>query len=132
VKYLLDTNDWVSFLRKSSTGLLKRLATADESEIVLCSIVLAELLYGVRRSGSSQRNRAGVQAIADRFRCVAFDDECAAAYAGIRFELEQSGVPIGPNDMLIAAIAIANDLTVVTHNVREFSRVPGLRVEDWE
>lgn len=61
-----------------------------------------------------------------------FDDAAAERYAGLRAGLEKVGTPIGPNDMLIAAIALANDVTVVTHNVREFSRVPGLRVEDWE
>ncbi|MFU8807459.1 MAG: type II toxin-antitoxin system VapC family toxin, partial [Bradymonadaceae bacterium] len=66
------------------------------------------------------------------FKSVAFDDPCADHCGRVRAELAAQGTPIGPNDLLIAATALAHDLTLVTHNIREFSRVTGLRMEDWE
>lgn len=73
-----------------------------------------------------------VHAFANSFRSLPFDDVAAEAYARVRRELDTKGTPIGPNDLLIASIALTNDLTLVTHNTKEFGRVPGLPIDDWE
>lgn len=98
----------------------------------MCSIVKAELSYGVRKSQHPQRSLEKQQQFVDHFVSLPFDDKAAEIYGQIRAELERVGTPIGPNDLMIAAIAVANDVTLVTHNTREFSRVKGLKFEDWE
>ncbi len=108
------------------------MAATNEQEIALCSIVLSELLYGVYRSGRPAENLRAIKEIQDRFISFPFDDDCAAASGQIRADLARAGTPIGPNDLMIAAIAVTNNLTVVTRNTREFERVAGLRLENWE
>jgi tRNA(fMet)-specific endonuclease VapC len=98
----------------------------------LCSVVKAELFYGARKSQRPQRSLEKQQQFVNYFVSLPFDDEAAEVYGQIRAELERAGTPIGPNDLMIAAIAIANDVMLVTHNAREFRRVKGLRLEDWE
>ncbi|HSI37222.1 MAG: PIN domain-containing protein [Phycisphaerae bacterium] len=101
------------------------------AEVAVCSVVLAELIYGALRSARTAHNLAEVGAFAGRFVSLPFDDAAAQKAAEIRAHLAKPGTPIGPMDTLIAAIALANDLILVTHNTREFSRVPGLQLEDW-
>jgi tRNA(fMet)-specific endonuclease VapC len=100
----------------------------------LCSVVVGELIYGVLRSPTSHRaaNLALVAALRQQYPSLAFDDAAAQEYGSIRAHLAGLGTPIGPNDLLIAAIGLANGFTVVTHNTAEFSRVPGLPLEDWQ
>jgi tRNA(fMet)-specific endonuclease VapC len=102
------------------------------ADIALCSIVKAELHYGALRSGNPQAALAKLEVFLAPYRSLPFDDRCAAAYGRIRARLAQLGSLIGPNDLLIAAIAAVHGATLVTHNVREFSRVEGLTYEDWE
>jgi tRNA(fMet)-specific endonuclease VapC len=90
------------------------------------------LYYGAARSTNPARERAAVDAFAAPFACLPFDHTAADVYATIRADLESRGLPIGANDYLIAAVALANNLTLVTHNTTEFTRVKGLVVEDWE
>jgi tRNA(fMet)-specific endonuclease VapC len=94
--------------------------------------VKAELLYGARRSGRPADNLRALARFFEPIVCLPFDDECAERYGVLRGELERVGTPIGPTDLMIAATALAHDLVLVTHNVDEFSRVAGLRYEDWE
>jgi tRNA(fMet)-specific endonuclease VapC len=96
--------------------------------------VLAELLYGALHSGPIHQaaNLALIGNLRNQFISLPFDDRAAEEYGTIRAHLASLGTPIGPNDMLIAAIALANKLTLVTHNTTEFSRVPGLALEDWQ
>jgi tRNA(fMet)-specific endonuclease VapC len=94
--------------------------------------VKAELLYGARKSARIDRNLRLLQQFFDPFVSLPFDDRCAGEAGLIRLDLERSGRPIGPNDLLIAATARAHDLVLVSGNTREFGRVPGLRVDDWE
>ncbi len=101
-------------------------------EIRLSAVVKAELLYGARRSSRTADNLRLLTHFFEPIVCLPFDDECAASYGLLRVELERVGTPIGPNDLMIAATALAHDLVLVTHNVAEFSRVAGLRFEDWE
>lgn len=99
---------------------------------MLCSVVRAELIYGARRSARVEVNLNRLKSFAAPLQSLAFDDRCAHDYGLIRAELAAQGKPIGANDLLIAAMALAHDLTLVTHNTGEFSRVAGLRIEDWE
>jgi tRNA(fMet)-specific endonuclease VapC len=94
-------------------------------------ITVAELWFGARKSQRPDSNRRAIDAFLRAFEVLPFDREAAHAYAELRFELERIGRPIGERDLQIASIAAARDLTVVTHNTSEFSRVPGSRVEDW-
>ena len=130
--YLLDTNACIRILNNSSASLVNRLKQHLPSEISLCSIVKAELLYGARRSERVAENLQLLGRFFSTFGSLPFDDLCAEHYGPIRADLAMSGTLIGPNDLLIAATARAQDLTVVTHNTREFSRVIGLKTEDWE
>jgi len=133
VTHLLDTNSCVDHLRRGpASDVTAKLAAAVPGSVVLCSVVVAELLYGAHRSVRKGQTLSQVQAFCRNFRSLAFDDLAAEEYGWIRAHLAGMGTPIGPNDLLIASIAIANDLTLVTNNTSEFSRVPGLKLEDWQ
>ena len=95
-------------------------------------MVVAELLFGALRNRDVARNLAEVQKFTAGFVSLPFDDRAAPGYARIRADLTARGMLIGPNDLMIAAIALANGLTLVTHNTTEFSRVTGLQLEDWQ
>ncbi len=112
--------------------LVARLKQEDATQINLCSVVKAELLYGARKSERVEENLRVLESFFKPFVCLFFDDRCADYYGMIRAELAGSGMLIGPNDLMIAAIARAHDQVLVTHNTGEFSRVFGLRLEDWE
>lgn len=132
--FLLDANAWIAHLRGKDPCLSRRLAQTSPDEIRLCSVVLAELLYGAYHSGPAHEaaNLALVAQLQNRFASVPFDDSAADHWGSVRHHLAVQGTPIGPNDLMIAAIAIAQGLTLVTHNSDEFLRVPGLTVEDWQ
>jgi tRNA(fMet)-specific endonuclease VapC len=130
--YLLDTNVWVSFLRRPASPVVPRLQARRPDEIRVCSVVRAELVYGALRSANPIKTRSTVNALLLPYICLPFDETSAGIQAQIRHHLESLGTPIGPYDLQIAAIALANGCTLVTHNTAEFSRVPGLLIEDWE
>lgn len=130
--YLLDTNACIRILNNSSVPLISRLRHQTPSQIRLCAITKGELFYGARRSARVTDNLQVLARFFAPFVCLPFDDLCAEHYGTIRADLANQIGMIGPNDLLIAATARAHDLTVVTHNSREFSRVVGLRLEDWE
>jgi tRNA(fMet)-specific endonuclease VapC len=132
VRYLLDTNACIRLLNGSSAGVVERLEGCDPSEVAMSAVVRAELVFGARKSTHVAENLRLVDALFEPFVCLPFDDRAADAYGSVRADLERAGRPIGPNDLLIAATALAHDLTLVTHNMSEFGRVPGLRVDDWE
>jgi tRNA(fMet)-specific endonuclease VapC len=132
VKYLFDTNVCIRVLNGSSTGVIERLEGLDPSEVAMCAVVRAELVFGARKSTHVAENLRLVDAFFEPFVCLPFDDRAADAYGSVRADLERVGRPIGPNDLLIAATALANDLILVTHNISEFGRVPGLNLDDWE
>ncbi len=100
--------------------------------VCLCSVVKAELAYGALRSADPAANRVRVDTFTRPYRSLPFDDAAAEHFAVLRRHLESLGTTIGPYDLQIAAIALANNCTIVTRNTREFSRVPGLLLEDWE
>ena len=129
MRYLLDTNVWIHYL-KSAPPVEKRLRQTPARDIAVCSVVWAELLHGARKYGRREERLARMERTLSPFRSLPFDDAAARRYAEIRDDLEIRGNLIGPNDLLIAAIALANDLTLVTSD-SEFSRIEGLRTEDW-
>ena len=132
MRYLLDTNTCIGVLNGTSSPLRARQQATPASNIRLCSVVKAELLYGAEKSARPAQVKQKLSVFFARFKSMPFDDTAAAAYGELRAAVERTGQPIGPNDLLIAAIALSGGLTVVTHNVGEFSRVPGLLIEDWE
>ncbi|MEN8251940.1 MAG: type II toxin-antitoxin system VapC family toxin [Bacteroidota bacterium] len=130
--YLLDSNVCIHLLNERHAGIEQNFRSRSPSEIALCSIVKAELFFGARHS---QRVNANLQRLKQFFAPLAslpFDDRCAEEYGQIRAELTSQGKLIGPNDLLIAAIARTHDVILVTHNTSEFSRIVGIRIEDWE
>ncbi len=132
MSFLLDTNACVNYLRQAHGPVAQRLATLPATEVAVCAVVKAELYFGVAQSASPAENRARLEAFLAGLQSWPFDDGAAEIYGDLRAQLTQAGTPIGPNDLLIAAIALAHGATLVTHNTREFSRVPGLAREDWE
>ena len=132
MNYLLDSNACIVFLNKRSDKLKQRLELCQPQQIVLCSVVKAELLYGAMKSQNPKASLFKVENFCVHFQSLPFDDKAAESYGKIRSELSALGTPIGGNDFMIAAIALANNVTLITHNTREFGRVNGLLLEDWE
>jgi tRNA(fMet)-specific endonuclease VapC len=132
MKYLLDANTCIRLLNADDEAVTSRYAACQPADIVLCSVVKAELAYGARRSARVEFNLKRLEYFAAPLQCLPFDDRCAHDYGLIRADLAAQGKPTGANDLMIAAIARAHDLILVTHNTGEFSRVVGLRIEDWE
>ncbi|HXE54146.1 MAG TPA: type II toxin-antitoxin system VapC family toxin [Tepidisphaeraceae bacterium] len=130
--YLLDTNAWISYLNAPTFPVAQRLARTSPASVRLCSVVKSELYYGAYRSARVPANLALLTRLATQFASVPFDDAAADHCGRFRAHLAALGTPIGPNDVMIASIAVANGFTLVTHNVREFSRIPGLAIEDWQ
>ncbi|MGV0104756.1 Ribonuclease VapC [Nostoc sp. DSM 114160] len=128
----LDTNACIIFLNRPMSAVRQRLESLSPADIVVCSIVKAELFYGAMRSNNPARTLALQEAFLNNFVSLPFDDRAARIFGAIRADLGKVGTPIGPNELQIAAIALVNNLTLVTHNTREFSRVNGLVIEDWE
>jgi tRNA(fMet)-specific endonuclease VapC len=108
-----------------------KLIETDPDEIFLCSIVKAELFYGAHKSNNPLKTIKAQKEFCNRFKSLPFDDSAAEVYGEIRSSLEKKGQIIGPNDLIIASIAKANGLILITHNGKEFNRVEGLSVEDW-
>lgn len=134
MKYLLDTNACIGWLRQNQRNLVARIKQENCSNLAICSVVVGELIYGVERSAASHRadNRMRVEQLRRRLVSFSFDDIAADHYGKVRAALDSIGTPIGPNDLMIASIALAHNLTLVTHNLMEFGRVPGLKLEDWQ
>ena len=132
MKYLLDTNACIRILNGTSPRVVDQLERLNPADVAISAVVKAELAFGARRSRHVAANLRLVDAFVEPFVCLPFDGRAADVYGSIRADLEREGRPIGPNDLLIAATALAYSLTLVTHNVSEFNRVPGLSVVDWE
>ena len=130
--YLLDTNTCINYLNGRAIQVLRRLQQTPVADVVVCSIVKAELQYGVRRSSNPQGELLKVEQFLAPYRSLAFDDQAAEHYGLIKAQLASQGNMIGPNDLLIAAIALSHRLTLVTHNTGEFGRIPQLMLDDWE
>jgi len=130
MRYLLDTNVVIA-LSKGAPMLQRWLRHCPADDLALSSIVLAELEYGIAKSARQAHNRRVFDSIIEAFAIIPFDRAAAREYGVLRTVLERVGRPIGPNDLLIAAHARALNLTLVTDNTTEFTRVEGLRLENW-
>jgi tRNA(fMet)-specific endonuclease VapC len=131
--HLLDTNICIRHLRNPrKSPLADRLAGRAYGDVVLCSVVKAELIFGALHGKQQRARLARLDNFLSLFPSIPFDDLAARVYGEVRAELARQGLSIGPNDLLIASIALANHLVLVTHNTSEFGRVPGLQIEDWE
>ena len=130
MKYCLDTNTLIYFF-KGLGNVSNRLLATPPGEIAIPTVVLYELEVGIGKSTSPRKRINQLREITSLVDIISFGLAEAKCAAGIRINLEQQGIPIGPHDILIAASAIANNSTLVTHNTSEFKRVSGLKIEDW-
>lgn len=129
--YLLDADICIHLLNEANPQIEARFREYSPREIALCSIVKSELLYGAHRSTRTDANLQRLNKFFAPLQSLPFDDHCAAHYALIRADLAAQGKPIGPNDLMIAAIARTHDAVLVTRSAAEFGRVAGLRLEHW-
>jgi tRNA(fMet)-specific endonuclease VapC len=128
---LLDTNICIYFLNRASEKIIEHFRRLSPAEIKLSSITVAELFYGADKSKARIKNRKIAEEFVSTFQIIPFDAKCCNNYSKIRNSLEKSGTPIGPMDMLIASICLANNFILITNNTKEFKRVTGLKVENW-
>ena len=129
MRYLLDTNAVSDLLRESNSKLAKRVKRENANDIAISAVVSHELFYGAYKSGRPAHNVGVVDAL--QFAVLEFDKEDARQSGSVRALLASRGTPIGPYDVLIAGQALARNMTLITRNMDEFSRVPGLQAEDW-
>ena len=127
---LLDTNICIYIINQKPPAVLERFKKFATGEIAISSVVAAELAFGVEKT-NSVRNKEALNLFLAPLSILPFDTGCVWAYASLRAQLEKTGRSIGALDTMIAAQALAMDLPLVTNNQKEFSRVPGLRLENW-
>ncbi|MEX1027919.1 MAG: type II toxin-antitoxin system VapC family toxin [Candidatus Paceibacterota bacterium] len=131
MRYLLDTNVWIHYLKHPSGPIRTRLSLLRPADIVTCSVIRGELLHGAEKYGNCKRRVTLVHRTLAPFVSLPFADADAEEYGRLRHELELAGTIIGPYDLQIAAICLRHRLILVTNNLGEFSRVSGLLLEDW-
>jgi tRNA(fMet)-specific endonuclease VapC len=135
MNYLLDTNICIYIIKKNPEKVIKKLesivCSGIKNDIFLSSVTISELFYGIAKSIHQDKNRESIKGFLSPFQIVNFDTSSAQIFGEIRFDLEKKGTIIGPYDMQIASIALANDLTLVTNNVKEFKRIKHLKIENW-
>ncbi|HEX4499495.1 MAG TPA: type II toxin-antitoxin system VapC family toxin [Thermoanaerobaculia bacterium] len=129
-RYLLDTNVLSDLLRNPGGRVFRRVSLVGEATVCTSIVVACELRYGAAKKGSARLSER-VERLLESLEVLPLERESDRRYAEIRTHLDQQGKPIGPNDLLIAAHALALDLVLVSANVDEFTRVPGLQVENW-
>ena len=131
MRFLLDTDICIYIIKRKPQQIAQRFNTLRPSDVGISAITVAELEYGAQKSQKPEQNRAALQQFLIPLDILVFDPQAAQAYGTIRADLERKGQVIGSLDMLIAAQAKSQGITLVTNNVREFSRIPDLRVENW-
>ena len=131
MKYLLDTNMCIYIIKQQPESVIKKFKTLQLGDIGISSITFAELTYGVEKSARPTQNKSALEKFTLALDIMPFDDNAASHYGNIRAVLEKKGLPIGALDLMIAAHARSIAAIVVTNNSKEFSRVPGLVVENW-
>jgi tRNA(fMet)-specific endonuclease VapC len=129
-EYMLDTNICIYVMKNHPAELRQRFNRLAE-QLCISSITLAELYYGAEKSARAPENVEAVDEFVSRLDVLAFSSKAAKHYGQIRADLERAGTPVGAHDMLIGAHARAEGLILVTNNLREFTRMPGLRAENW-
>ena len=131
MRFLLDTNVCVDYLNGRFPSVVERLQSLRPDDIAVSAIAVAELRYGAAKSARPAENHRRLDLLLADLAALEFDLSAAALYGRLRSDLEAHGTPIGPNDMLIAAQALAQELILVTADLEEFRRVDGLVVESW-
>jgi tRNA(fMet)-specific endonuclease VapC len=131
MRYMLDTNICIYIIKKKPANVLDRLKRLDIGDICISVITLAELVYGVEKSQNREKNQIALAAFLAPIEILPFSDRAAVKYGEIRAFLEKTGQTIGAYDLLIAAHALSENLTLVTNNVSEFGRIPDLSIENW-
>jgi len=129
--YLLDTNICIYAINGRNPKIIETFKSLPVGEIAMSSVTLAELEYGASKSAHRDRNRLMLIGFASPFKILPFDGQDAEMFGILRAHLERAGTPIGPYDLQIAAQAVARNRILVTNNVREFERIPGLKIENW-
>jgi tRNA(fMet)-specific endonuclease VapC len=131
MQYLLDTNICIYLIKQKPPKVLERFSNLALSDIGISSITVAELEYGVYKSQQQEKNRSALMQFLIPLEIIEFDQAAATVYGEIRSDLESRGLVIGAMDMLIAAHALSLSVTLVSNNVREFSRIDNLSLENW-
>lgn len=131
MQYMLDTNICIAIIKRHTKEIHKRLSKISAGQVGISSIVLAELWYGVSLSKKQAQNERALKDFLKYAVVLDWPENAASHYGRIRAMLKEKGLMIGANDLLIAAHAVALDSVLVTDNLREFTRIPGLRVENW-
>ena len=129
--FFLDANTCIYCLNEKSESIRQRILSTSPLEIKIPAVVKAELLLGAYKSKAPKKSLEKLEALLQPFEIVPFDEEVAYEYAAIRKQTEVNGTPVGPNDLMIAAIVKFHEGILVTNNTREFSRIDGLRLENW-
>jgi tRNA(fMet)-specific endonuclease VapC len=131
MEYLLDTNICIYIIKKKPAEVFDKFKNLTIGDVGISSITLAELQYGIEKSSNPVKNKEALEKFLTPIEVIDFGYDATVEYGKIRSELERKGVPIGPLDMLIAAHAMSLDVTLVTNNVREFERIPELKIDNW-
>lgn len=131
MRYMLDTNICIYAIKHKPEQIFLRLQEHDPSEVCISSVTYAELVHGVEKSQSIEKNRVALALLLANIEIMDFASSAAESYGKIRADLEKAGKPIGPLDMMIAGHAKSLGYTVVTNNTKEFMRVSGLKLENW-
>jgi len=131
MRFMLDTDSCIALIKRKPGTILRRLMSLSPGEAGISAITLAELRYGVAKSAQNEKNRLALDEFLLPLEVADFDELAAASYGSVRAALEKAGTPIGPLDTQIGAHALSLGAILVTHNSREFRRIPGLAVEDW-
>ena len=129
--FMLDTNICIYLIKHHPVEVVRKVKEFHLSDLALSAVTVCELEYGAAKSGNPAKNRETLLKFLAPFEICSLDERAAVHYGDIRAYLEKSGRPIGPMDLLIAAHARSLSLTLVTNNLKEFERVPGLRTENW-
>lgn len=130
IRFLLDTDICIYATRPDAHALRRRLDAA-AGQLAMSAITFFDLAYGAYKSAHRDANLANLESMREKIRVLPLNETAAGSYGRLRAELERKGSPIGPHDLLIAAHALSAGLILVTNNVREFSRIPGLKLENW-
>ncbi len=131
MRYMLDTNICIYAIKHKPEKVFQKLQTVDPQDVYVSSVTYAELVHGVEKSAAVEKNRLALTMLLANIEILDFDVDAADCYGKIRADLEKKGTPIGHLDMMIAGHAMSIGYTVVTNNVKEFSRVPDLKIENW-
>ncbi len=131
MKYMLDTNICIYIIKKKRRKVLETLKTLDIGDVCISTITLAELEYGVKKSQQKEKNKIALINFLTPIEILSFSDSAAVIFGEIRASLEKEGQIIGAYDLLIAAHALSENLILITNNAGEFSRIPGLSLQNW-